>query len=141
MSTDRDRLAEVAGVALVCVLASVLLLGLGLAVPAEVGARLSHGHWLPLSWTVLWQVAWGWLTDVRAGAVVGWPASDRLRLPSALLYAVLLLIEVLVFLALSVTGMVVGVRLWNATHRPATNSRARLPRTGNSMPRSHRRGA
>ena len=48
MSTERDRLAELLGVALVCALAAVLLLGLGLAVPAEAGARLTHGRWLPL---------------------------------------------------------------------------------------------
>ena len=141
MSTDRDRLAELLGVALVCALAAVLLLGLGLAVPAEAGARLTHGRWLPLGWSVLWQVAWGWLTNMRAGALVGWPATDRRWLPTASLYAWLLVVEVVAFLALSITGTIAGVRLWNATHQPSTSSRARLPRTGNSMPSSHRRGA
>jgi hypothetical protein len=141
MSTDRDRLAELVGLALVCGLAAVLLLGLGMAVPAEVGARLSHGRWLPLGWTVLWRVGWGWLTHVDAGPLAGWPDFDHRWLPSAPLYAELLVAEVVALVALSVIGAVVGVRLWNATHQPATSSRARLPRTGNSMPRSHRRGA
>lgn len=141
MSTDRDRLVELLGVALVCGLAAILLLGIGLAVPAEVGVRLSRGRWLPLGWTVLWHVAWGWLIDMRAGAMAGWPGADRRWLPTAQMYAVLLVIEVVVFVTMAVAGTVAGVRLWNATHRPSTSSRARLPRTGNSMPRSHRRGA
>ena len=141
MSNEKDQLTELFGIVLVSALAAVLLLGLVLAVPAEVGARLTDGHWLPLGWTVLWHVAWGWLTNMSAGAMVGWPVAEDRWLPAASLYAALLLIEVVLFLILSIAGIIAGVRLWNVKHQPATSIRARLLRTGNSMPRNHRRGA
>jgi hypothetical protein len=141
MSNDRDRLVELLGIVLVSVLAAILLLGVGLALPAEAGARLSHGRWLPLDWVVLWRVGWRWITTMRAGAMVGWPATDRRWLPDARLYAAFLVLEIVLFLSLSISGSIAGVRAWNATHGPALSSRAKLARTGNAMPRSHRRGA
>jgi hypothetical protein len=91
-------------------LALLVVAGMVIALPAEVGARLEHGHWLPFSLPILWAVLRAWLENLKGGAMVGWPAMDRARLPSARLYASLLVAE-LVFLPVLMVAVIWGLRV------------------------------
>ena len=105
---------------IVALLALIVLVGTVIAVPAELGARLEHGRWLPFSLSILWTVLRGWLTNPRGGAMVGWPGMDRTFLPSPRLYAVLLILQ-LVFLPVLAAGLVWALRratrFWAADER------------------------
>ena len=107
---DGSQGAWIAMCVIVGLLALLVVAGLVIAAPAEVGARLEHGHWLPFSLPILWAVLRGWLGNLQGGAMVGWPATDRALLPSARLYAGLLIVE-LVFLPVLVAAVIWGLRV------------------------------
>lgn len=122
--------------------------GLVIAAPAEVGARLERGRWLPFSLPILWTVLRGWLGSLPCGAMVGWPAADRELLPSGRLYALLLIVE-LVFLPVLVGGAIWGLRsvgrFWTADGRgqgredALARARGRLSADGRAGTRGLRR--
>ena len=106
MSGDRhagswDGLAQVV---LVALLVPLLLLGSGLTLPAELGARLQHGHWIPLSEWTLVQVSWGWATH-PGNAYAGWPRADHALLPAPALFGLLVGVEVALFFGIVSLGV------------------------------------
>ncbi|MGH7920942.1 MAG: hypothetical protein ACREQM_13515 [Candidatus Dormibacteraceae bacterium] len=106
-NTGPDFLEIVLWAAL-AVLAGIVALGAGLALPGELGARLQHGAWIPISFVGFWEVGWGWITDPAAGGMVGWPPADQASLPSPLLYAVFLAAEILVAIGI-IAGLVAAL--------------------------------
>lgn len=109
-SEEGSQGAWIAMCVILALLAFLVVVGMVIAAPAEVGARLEHGHWLPFSLPILWAVLRGWLGNLKGGAMVGWPAMDRARLPSARLYASVLVVE-LVFLPVLMVAVIWGLRV------------------------------
>lgn len=109
--------AWIAMCVIVGLLALLLLAGMVLAVPAEVGARLQRGHWLPFSLPTLWRVLRAWLGNPQGGAMVGWPGGDRALLPGPRLYAGLLIVELVclpALIAAVIWGLLAVSRFWTA---------------------------
>ena len=139
MSGDRapgswDGLAQVV---LVAVLVPLVLATAGLALPAEVGARLQHGHWIPVSGSTLVQVSWGWVTH-PGNAYAGWPRTDHALLPAPALFGLIVGLESVLFLAISGLGVWL-YRLGSGGDATRAGNWASRP-LSKSIPRRHRGG-